>query len=138
MNFSGPLEDRLAIRELNDQYCDATMTKDVAMWAETWAEDAEWVRRDTTFRGREAIVADARKVIDSYSSATFFCNLGSTHVEGHRATGRCHLIELFFFGNGPKIFFSFYEDEYVKRAGRWFFQRRTFTLANQGSFRFEG
>lgn len=42
MAFSGPLEDRVAIRELIDAYADATMLRDEEAWAALWAEDACW------------------------------------------------------------------------------------------------
>ena len=42
MISSGPLEDRLAIRELVDSYNDAVMRKDGDAWAENWRDDATW------------------------------------------------------------------------------------------------
>ena len=42
MPFSGPTEDRLAIRELMDIYADAVNQRDTALWASTWAEDSAW------------------------------------------------------------------------------------------------
>ena len=42
MAFSGPIEDRLAIRELMDIYSDAVNQRDTALWASTWAEDSSW------------------------------------------------------------------------------------------------
>lgn len=30
--FSGPMEDRMAIRELHDSYCDAVLRKDPEDW----------------------------------------------------------------------------------------------------------
>jgi len=132
MNFTGPLEDRIAIRELCDQYCDATMSRDMGMWAETWAADAEWVRQGTVIRGRDAVVADAKKIVDSYSAGMFFCNLGRTHVTGDRATGRSYHFELFFFADGPAWFLTHYDDEYSKIGGRWYFQRRSLTVMKKG------
>ncbi|TAL04758.1 MAG: nuclear transport factor 2 family protein, partial [Rhodospirillaceae bacterium] len=106
MNFTGPVEDRIAIRELCDQYCSGVMSKDAAMWSETWAEDAEWIHTGISTKGKAAIVAESSKIMDSYSAGAFFSNLGSTHITGHRATGRCHQFELFFFANGPAWFLS--------------------------------
>ena len=42
MISSGPLEDRLAIRELVDSYNDAVMRFDGEAWAANWRDDATW------------------------------------------------------------------------------------------------
>lgn len=41
MPFTGPAEDRLAIRELLETYADAVTRCHADDWAATWAEDAE-------------------------------------------------------------------------------------------------
>ena len=132
MNFTGPLEDRIAIRELHDQYCDATMSRDMAMWGATWAEDGEWVLSGGVIKGREKVVATAKKAVDSYSAGLFFRNLGRTHIDGDRATGRSYQVELFFFADGPAWFLTYYDDEYRKIDGRWLFQKRTLSVMKKG------
>ena len=42
MISSGPVEDRLAIRELVESYNDAVMRFDGDAWKENWREDAIW------------------------------------------------------------------------------------------------
>ena len=42
MAFSGPIEDRLAIRELMDIYADAVNQRDAALWGSTWADGSSW------------------------------------------------------------------------------------------------
>ena len=42
MPFTGPAEDRLAIRELVDSYGDAVYRHDAQAWGANWAEDAVW------------------------------------------------------------------------------------------------
>ena len=39
MAFTGPLEDRIAIRELLETYADAVCRVDAEAWGSTWAED---------------------------------------------------------------------------------------------------
>ena len=39
MAFSGPLEDRIAIRELLETYANAACRVDAEAWGSTWAED---------------------------------------------------------------------------------------------------
>jgi SnoaL-like domain len=132
VNFSGPLEDRIAIRELCDQYCDGVMSKDMAVWGATWAEDAEWIARGATVKGRAAIVAAASKFIDACSAALFVRNLGRTHIDGNRATGRCYNVELMFFADGPAYFLTYYDDDYIKIDGRWHFQKRINSIMKEG------
>jgi hypothetical protein len=42
MPFTGPNEDRLAIRELIDTYADATNLRDAELWGSLFDEDARW------------------------------------------------------------------------------------------------
>ena len=42
MPFTGPLEDRIAIREMYDSYADGANRMDRAMWLSVWANDAVW------------------------------------------------------------------------------------------------
>ncbi len=125
VNFTGPLEDRIAIRELCDQYCDAVMRKDIAKYGATWAQDAEWTARGETIKGRAAIAATAKSLLDKCSTALFFCNMGETHVDGHRATGRCYNVELFYFTDTPSCYLTYYDDQFIKIDGRWYFQSRS-------------
>ena len=134
VNFSGPLEDRIAIRELYDQYCDGVMSKDMAMWGPTWAEDAEWLARGVTITGRANIVAAASQILENVPVAIFFSNLGRTHIDGNRGTGRCYNIELFYFPSGPAYYLSYYDDEYAKVDGRWVFQKRINVVMKDGKF----
>ena len=54
--FLDQLEDRLAIRELHDTYCDAVLRNDPDDWGALWTEDAVWSLMGTEVVGRENIV----------------------------------------------------------------------------------
>lgn len=45
MTFTGPFEDRLALRELLETYADAVTQRDADTWGAIWAEDAIPARR---------------------------------------------------------------------------------------------
>ncbi len=65
----------------------------------------------------------------------FLGQLGSTHVKGARATGRVHVVEVFFAADDSASWFiSCYEDEYRKIDGRWCFQKRALTTRRNGKF----
>lgn len=135
VNFTGQFEDRVAIRELCDQYCDGVMSKDMEMWGNTWAERCEWVRFGQVFaRGRAAVVAEAKKMLDGYTSGTFFCNIGRTHVNGEHATGRVYHIEVYFLEDRAEWYRTYFDDDYCKIDGRWYFQTRALTMINSGKF----
>lgn len=61
MAYTGPLADRIEIRELIETYADAVMWGDEAAWAGVWAEDSFWALPDFPglegFTGKAAIVA---------------------------------------------------------------------------------
>jgi hypothetical protein len=42
MSAAASIEDRLAIRELQDRYSDAVFRNDAAAYAAGWTEDAHW------------------------------------------------------------------------------------------------
>jgi hypothetical protein len=52
MAFTGPLEDRIAIRELLETYADAVCHVDAEGWGATWAEDGTWEMPDYPQFGR--------------------------------------------------------------------------------------
>ena len=64
MAFTGPLEDRIAIRELLETYADAVCHVDAEGWGATWAEDGTWEMPDYPqfgrVSGRQNIVAIRR------------------------------------------------------------------------------
>jgi hypothetical protein len=131
MKFTGPAEDRLAIRELCDQYATAAITKDMIAFGETFTEDAERARLGTVINGRAAIVAQTVKNMANFTIAALFCTPGATHVVGNQATGRCFNSELIVFPHGPEWLLSYYDDEYVKIDGRWYFKKRSLTFLNK-------
>ena len=56
MISTGPIEDRLAIRELIESYNDAVMRFDEAAWAENWTEDATWNTGQGDLTGKDVFV----------------------------------------------------------------------------------
>lgn len=130
MPFTGPAEDRLALRELIEAYADAVMRRDAEAWGATWAEDAEWSLPDYpeigTTRGRAAIVAMWVGAMAHYPGILFTAWPGSIEVDGDRATMRSYTAEVYDWPDGVHRDQGRYDDECVKIDGRWLFQRRTF------------
>lgn len=129
---SGPIEDRLAIRELIESYNDAVMRFDGDAWAENWTDDATWslpgagdlTGKDTFFPAWKAAMAQ-------FDFVGFFASAGPIHVDGDAATGTWYQQEFLHQNDGVKrTITGKYSDEYVKQGGRWFFSRRNYEVLN--------
>ena len=126
--FTGPEQDRLALRELIDSYSDAVIRQDADAWAATWAEDAAWVFRGGEVSGREAIVATWRKAMAGFESVWFMATPGSMAIDGDTAEFVTHTLEhLVPSGGTPKLQSGIYRDQARRTADGWRFTRRDFS-----------
>lgn len=130
MPYSGPFEDRLAIRELLEDYADAVTRRDAEAWGATWAEDAEWSLPDYpeigTTSGRAAIVAMWIEAMKAYPGIMFEAWPGSIEVEGDRAVMRSYTAEVYDQNGTTFRDRGVYEDTCVKVGGKWLFKTRSF------------
>ncbi len=130
MPFTGPLEDRVAIRELLESYADAVCQVDAVAWGATWAEDAEWSLPDYpeigTTRGKAAIVAMWTEAMKGYPGIVFTAMPGSIEVSGETAVMRSYTSEVYDQGGVTKRDRGRYEDMCVKINGKWLFKSRSF------------
>lgn len=130
MPFTGPTEDRLAIRELLETYADAVTRCDAAAWGSTWAEDGVWSMPDypefPTQTGRDAIVGLWVEAMKQFSGIMFEAWPGSIEVSGDTATVRSYTSEVYDQDGVTKRDRGVYDDTCVKRDGQWLFKSRTF------------
>jgi ketosteroid isomerase-like protein len=130
MPFTGPAEDRLAIRELLEAYADAVCRYDAHDWSATWADDAEWSLPDYpeigTTRGKSAIVAMWTEAMKGYPGIRFQAWPGSIEVNGDHATMRSYTAEVYDQNGVTMRDMGEYADECVKVDGQWLFVRRSF------------
>ena len=129
MISSGPVEDRLAIRELVESYNDAVMRFDADDWASNWAADGEWVLpgRDPV-QGREAIVAQWLGAMGALKVEGFLASAGIITVTGDTAHGTWYQQEFLDRAGTRMAIIGEYTDDYVRRDGRWFFARRVYAV----------
>jgi SnoaL-like domain len=143
MAFTGPLEDRLAIRELMDTHAHGVMTKDPAIWSTIWADDAEWFLLDYpdlgAFEGKATIVAGWIESMKAYGldnctrPMIYFMQPGAIEVSGNRASATAYTIEIYddpvtgerVNGTGR------YADQLEKRDGHWLFTRREYAIVHE-------
>jgi ketosteroid isomerase-like protein len=130
MPYTGPFEDRLAIRELLETYADAVTRRDAGDWGATWAQDAEWSLPDYpeigTTKGREAIVAMWIEAMKAYPGIMFEAWPGSIEIDGDRAVMRSYTSEVYDHDGVTMRDRGVYEDTCVKIDGRWLFASRSF------------
>lgn len=130
MPFTGPAEDRLAIRELLDAYADAVTQRDALAWGETWAEDASWSLPDYpeigTTSGRTAIVAMWIEAMKPYPGIMFKAWPGSIEITGETAVVRSYTSEVYDQDGVTMRDRGAYEDTCIKHDGRWLFKSRSF------------
>jgi len=130
MPFTGPAEDRLAIRELLETYADAVTRCDAEAWGATWAMDGEWSLPDYpelgTTKGRPAIVAMWVEAMKSYPGIMFEAWPASIEVTGDHAIMRSYTSEVYDHEGLTKRDRGVYEDTCVKQNGRWLFKTRAF------------
>lgn len=130
MSFNGPLEDRMAIRDLWDAYSDAVCRFDESAMAALWAEDAVWLMPDYpeygTVNGKKAIMNMWVNAMKDYPGILFVTSAGSMTITGDTATATCYTSELFDKDGKCHRHRGYYEDEMIKIDGTWLFKSRSF------------
>ena len=132
MICSGPVEDRLAIRELVDSYNDAVMRFDGEAWASNWTEDATWSLPGAgDITGRDNFFPMWKGMMESFSFVGFFASAGPMVVDGQTAHATWYQQEFLHEKSGTKrTVTGRYEDDYVKVDGRWYFKKRVYSVLN--------
>ncbi len=129
MISTGPLEDRIAIRELVESYNDAVMRFDEAAWAENWTDDATWDTGNGPLTGKDVFVPAWREAMSNFSFVGFFASAGPITVDGDTAHATWYQQEFLHQKAGGKLNITGqYEDDYVKANGRWYFKQRIYKI----------
>ena len=127
--FTGPMEDRLAIRELHETYGDGVVRFDAETWGSVWAEDADWDFMGLELKGREAIVQTWLGAMANFDAVSFQCVPAAIEVDGDKATSRCQTQEVLKGKDGStRMLGGLYTDELEKRDGRWVYTKRAFQI----------
>ncbi|WP_285712629.1 nuclear transport factor 2 family protein [Erythrobacter oryzae] len=127
--FTGPLEDRVAIHELNGTYADGVVRIDAATWATVWADDAHWDLMGHQTEGKEAIVAFWNGAMAGLEAVSFHCVPCMIEVTGDTAKARVQTQEILKPKDGKaRHVGGLYEDELKKIDGRWLFTSRKFKI----------
>lgn len=132
-NFEGPVEDRLAIRELLDSYGDSVTRRDKDLCASCWSRDGRWKPGHTVFVGRDNIlthwisILKSNRGIKGANTRLFLQSPGSIVVTGDEGKGWAYTSELIVDHNNMTYHLNgMYSDRYVREEGRWVFLERVF------------
>jgi len=132
---TGPVEDRLAIRELVEEFAAGAMRIDADAWGETWAEEAVWglPSMDKPVEGKQNVIEAFREKLAYVEFMSMISFPAELVVEGDRAHGKCYCRELIFpKAGGQVVVVGCFDDQYVKRDGRWYFSSRIYEVMGKG------
>lgn len=129
MAFTGPLEDRLLIRELYNSYSDSSFRQDVDAYLACWHDDGVRLSRHGELRGKPALRAAWDEIWTTLERMAFFAEVGAIEVNGDAATSRCYCREIIELKTGEfwKVV-GLYEDKLIRHDGQWLFQERRYSL----------
>ncbi|MCJ2178251.1 nuclear transport factor 2 family protein [Novosphingobium album (ex Hu et al. 2023)] len=126
--FAGPAAERMAIRELMEAYADASSRMDKQQWLNCWSDDCVWHTSTGEVAGKAALSERWDQIAESMTALAFFAMPGTIRVTGDTATASCHVREIARILGQVRKFSARYDDELVKREGRWLFRRRTYVM----------
>ena len=130
MSFSGPLEDRLELRELLDAYADAVCQNNSDDWGKCWAKNGVWSMPDNDQfpdqQGRDNIVKMWVGAMTLFPGVVFVATPGQMEIDGDTAQMRSYTSEVFELEGKVHRVRGYYEDECIREGGRWVFQKRVF------------
>ncbi|MCC7412485.1 MAG: nuclear transport factor 2 family protein [Gammaproteobacteria bacterium] len=125
--------DRLDIRELLARYCICVDTGDADGFAAIFTEDAlwSWAAVGLEYRGRPALRRLAQAIAECLTGAQHLACNPVIRLDDNDATSICQLTV---FLSRPECIYTvlqgFYEDDLVRRGGRWLIARRVVRVEN--------
>ncbi len=124
---TGPMADRLAIRELFGLYGDASCRGDAVAWLETFAEDCEWNTHIFRRSGKKDLREQWDALWGAFDKLGFLSEIGWIQVDGDTAKASSQAREIIRLKDGGLFkLIGHYEDDLVKIDGQWLFSRRNY------------
>ena len=128
MAFTGPMEDRLAIRELYDTYGDASSRGDVETFLTCWTEDGRWNTHIFERTGKAELREQWEMLWTGFEKVAFIGNVASIEVDGDTAVARSIAREIVLLkGGGVFKLAGMYHDQLVREDGNWLFHKRDYS-----------
>ena len=132
MAFSGPISDRLGIRELIETYNDAVNQRDTDSWAATWIQAGVWNLMVQKFEGRNKLTQVWVSAMETYSHVFFTAYPSSIEIQGDEATARVYVKETLIHRDGQTTSVEgVYQDKLVRLDTGWHFAERVYNILHQ-------
>lgn len=127
MRNTGPLEDRILIRELYGLYADASSRGDVDDWLACWTDEAQWNTHLFERSGKQDLREQWDQLWANFASLAFLSEVGPIEVAGDLARARSTAREIVRLADGGLYkLVGAYEDHIVRENGVWLFARRDY------------
>lgn len=129
MAFSGPMEDRMAIRELYDTYGDASARGDAETFLTCWTDDGQWKTHLFTRTGKAELREQWDLLWTNFEKVAFIGNVLSIEADGDKASCRALAREIIALkGSGVYKLAGLYEDQLERQNGKWLFKQRSYSV----------
>ncbi|MBB3603770.1 ketosteroid isomerase-like protein [Mycolicibacterium sp. BK556] len=127
--FSGPIDDRLSIRERFDSYSDAVTRQALDDYLDCWTDDGARFGAGGECQGIGALRAHWHGIWKALSQMAFMTQIGSIVVDGASATARSYCLETLCFHDGTtRQLVGAYDDELRRVDGVWRFAVRRYRI----------
>ena len=129
MENSNNLENKLAIRELLDRYCDGVNQRDSEIWGSTWSKNAVWEipHLEIKNEGRDNIISIWSEAMKGYPFVHMIAQPVFIEINGGEATMRSYTLETAVLPDGTEIHqCGQYDDKLILEDGNWKFSHRSF------------
>jgi ketosteroid isomerase-like protein len=127
--FTGPIEDRLKIRERFDSYSDAVSRIALDDYLRCWTDDPIRFGTGGQFHGVDQLRAHWDGIWRAVETMAFVTQIGAIEISGQDAYARSYCQETLRFRNGQtQQLVGAYTDELQCVDGDWLFSKRTYRI----------
>ena len=126
---TGPVADRLAIRELIESYNAAVIEKDAAKWIANWVDDGIWNLGGGNIEGKQHILESWLTIMAPYEYASVFAQPIFIQVADDKGMAQWHTNErLKLYSGDEMLAVGRYKDRYVRINGVWKIKQRDYSV----------
>ncbi|MDH6245708.1 nuclear transport factor 2 family protein [Mycobacterium sp. OTB74] len=127
--FSGPVDDRLLIRELFDRYSDAVCRGALDDYLDCWTSNPVRLGAGGECHGTDELRAHWHGIWQVLSQMVFITQIGAIEVDGDTAHTRSYCLETLQLRNGAtRQLVGGYDDTLHRVDGRWLFGKRMYHI----------